>query len=165
MLHSSFFLYFSFLAITLYIYLLLLCFLFTTSLLRFYSSFGPWSGWTIHSGECTRYGCIPVLIFYKGVTDDKKEKEEKEERAEKDDRTGKVEESPSSADTCSPALHTNQEAKVTDIPLEHDTLPQGEDLLVKSRLYLSPLIPPPFIYANNNIIHSPFPAILLYLLL
>ena len=75
------------------------------------------------------------------MTDEKNDNEGKEKRAEEDERTEEVDESPSSADTCSPTPHAHQEAtaihKVTDTASEHDTLPQGEDLLATSHLYLS----------------------------
>ena len=73
-------------------------------------------------------------------------KEEIKEKEEEDERTGEADESPSGADVCSPAPHTNEKAtvtrKVTDIAPEHDTLPQGDDLLVTTHLYLSITLPP-----------------------
>ena len=71
------------------------------------------------------------------------------EKEDEDERTGEVviDESPSGADICSPAPHTNEEATVT-IALEHDTLPQGDDLLVTTHLYLSITLPPFFVYAS-----------------
>ena len=82
-------------------------------------------------------------------------KEEIKEKEDEDERTGEADESPSGADVCSPAHHANEEAtvirKVTDIAPEHNTLPQGDDLLVTTHLYLS-----------NTL--SPFPVILLCLL-
>ena len=78
--------------------------------------------------------------FTKGVTDEKNEEEEKDEREEEDERTGEADEFPTNADTCSPAPHLYQEAavshEVTDTALESDTLPQSEDLLATSHLYL-----------------------------
>ena len=66
-------------------------------------------------------------------------KEDIKEKEEEDERTGEADESPSGADVCSPAPHTNEEATVTITP-EHDTLPQG-DLLVTTHLCLSITLP------------------------